>query len=169
MCHIEQCTPVIIFPKKSAKEITQMAGDGGVCRLQNCSIHYNDVIISASANQQPHDCLPFIQGADQRKHQSSASLAFVKGIHRSPVNCPHKGPVTRKMFPFDDVIMCLPFSRKGCKKYCQIALLMMISCLLWKLFWLYWLIVRGIHRWSVDSPRHLVVSLLLAEQAAQAA
>ena len=44
-------------------------------------------------------------GADQRKHQISASLAFVWGIHRWPVNSPHKGPVTRKMFPFDDVIM----------------------------------------------------------------
>ena len=44
-------------------------------------------------------------GADQRKHQSSASPAFVGGIHRWPVNSPHKGPVTRKMFPFDDVIM----------------------------------------------------------------
>ena len=44
-------------------------------------------------------------GADQRKHQSSASLAFVRGIHRGPVNSPHKWPVTRKMFPFDDVIM----------------------------------------------------------------
>ena len=43
--------------------------------------------------------------ADQRKHQSPASLAFVRGIHRGPVNSPHKGPVTRKMFPFDDVIM----------------------------------------------------------------
>ena len=43
--------------------------------------------------------------ADQRKHQSSASLAFVWGIHRGPVNSPHKWPVTRKMFPFDDVIM----------------------------------------------------------------
>ena len=43
--------------------------------------------------------------ADQRKHQSSASLAFVRGIHRWPVNSPHKGPVTRKMFPFDHVIM----------------------------------------------------------------
>ena len=49
---------------------------------------------------------PFIQGADQRKYQSSASLAFVRGIHRWPVNSPHQGPVTRKMFPFDDVIMC---------------------------------------------------------------
>ena len=44
-------------------------------------------------------------GADQSKHQSSASLAFVWGIHREPVNSPHKWPVTRKMFPFDDVIM----------------------------------------------------------------
>ena len=43
--------------------------------------------------------------ADQSKHQTSASLAFVRGIHRGPVNSPHKGPVTRKMFPFDDVIM----------------------------------------------------------------
>ena len=44
-------------------------------------------------------------GTYQRKHQSSAALAFVRGIHRGPVNSPHKWPVTRKMFPFDDVIM----------------------------------------------------------------
>ena len=44
-------------------------------------------------------------GAHQRKHQSSASLAFVWRIQRGPVNSPHKWPVTRKMFPFDDVIM----------------------------------------------------------------
>ena len=43
--------------------------------------------------------------ADQRKHQSSASLAIVRGIHWWPVNSLHKWPVTRKMFPFDDVIM----------------------------------------------------------------
>ena len=43
--------------------------------------------------------------ADQRKHQSSASLAFVRGIHRWPVIYLHNWPVTRKMFPFDDVIM----------------------------------------------------------------
>ena len=45
--------------------------------------------------------------ADQRKHQSSASLAFVWGIHRRPMNSPHKWPVMRKMFPFDDVIMLI--------------------------------------------------------------
>ena len=61
-------------------------------------------------NNQPQDCLlnrlfrPGIQ-AQVKKHQSSASLAFVRGIRRWPVNSPHKGPVTRKMFPFDDVIM----------------------------------------------------------------
>ena len=43
--------------------------------------------------------------ADRRKHQSSTLLAFVRGIHRWLVNSPHKGPVTRIMFPFDDVIM----------------------------------------------------------------
>ena len=70
--------------------------------------HYNDVIMSAIASQITSVTIftrPSIQGADQRKHQSSASLAFVRGIHRWPVNSPHKGPVPRKMFPFDDVIM----------------------------------------------------------------
>ena len=44
-------------------------------------------------------------GADERKHQSFATLAFVRGIHRWPGNSPHKRPVTRKTFPLDDVIM----------------------------------------------------------------
>ena len=48
-------------------------------------------------------------GVDQRKHQSSASLAFVRGIHRWPMNSPHKEPVTRRNFPFDDVIMFRDF------------------------------------------------------------
>ena len=36
-------------------------------------------------------------GADQRKHQSSKTLAFARGIHRWPVNSPHKCPVTQQM------------------------------------------------------------------------
>ena len=44
-------------------------------------------------------------GSDQRKLQISATLAFVRGIRRSPVNSPHKSPVTRKFFTFDDVIV----------------------------------------------------------------
>ena len=50
-------------------------------------------------------CSAVCSGADQRKHQNSAPLAFVRGIHRWPADSPHKGPVTRKMFPFYDVIL----------------------------------------------------------------
>ena len=60
------------------------------------------------SNHQPHLSLVYsivYSGADQRKRKSSASLAFVWGIHQWPVNYQHKKPVTRKMFPFDDVIM----------------------------------------------------------------
>ena len=59
------------------------------------------------SNNQPRDCLlNHLFRRRSKKHQSSASLSFVRGIHRGPVNSPHKWPVTRKMFPFDDVIMC---------------------------------------------------------------
>ena len=74
--------------------------------------HYNDIMMSVMAS--PASRLftqRFIQDADQRKLQSSASLDFVTGIHRWLVNSPHKGPVTRKMFPLDDVIMKYAFSR----------------------------------------------------------
>ena len=59
------------------------------------------------SNHQLHDCLlNRLSDANQRKQQNSASLAFVRGIHRGPVNSPHKWPVTQKMFPFFyDVIM----------------------------------------------------------------
>ena len=63
--------------------------------------HYNDVIMSAMASQIIGICMVcsnFNSDADQRKHRSSASLAFVRGIHRWPVNSPHKSPVTQKMF-----------------------------------------------------------------------
>ena len=71
-------------------------------------IHYNDVTMSAFASQITSLTVVYstvYSAADQRKHQSSASLVFVRGIHRGPLNSPHKWPVTRKMFPFDDVIM----------------------------------------------------------------
>ena len=74
----------------------------------NFSHHYDDVTMTTIASQITSLMVVYLTvylDADQRKHQSSVSLAFVWGIHRSPVNSPHKGPVTRKMFPFDDVIM----------------------------------------------------------------
>ena len=70
--------------------------------------HYNDVTMGVMASQISSLAIVYstvYSGSDQRKHQSSTSLALVRGIHRWPVNSPHKWPVTRKMFPFDDVIM----------------------------------------------------------------
>ena len=71
-------------------------------------LHYNDVTMGTIVSQITSLTSVYsivYSDADQRKLQSSALLAFVWGIHRGPVNSPHKWPVTRKMFPFDDVIM----------------------------------------------------------------
>ena len=67
--------------------------------------HYSDVIMGAVAQITSLTIVysTVHSGADKRKHQSSVSLTFV----RWPVNSPHKWPVTRKMFPFDDVIISL--------------------------------------------------------------
>ena len=77
------------------------------CVFSSLLQHYGDVIMGAIASQITSLAVVYsavYSDADQRKHQSSASLAFVRGIHRRPVNSPHKWPVTRKIFPFDDVI-----------------------------------------------------------------
>ena len=76
--------------------------------LGNNRQHYNEAITGAIASQITSLTSVYsivYLDTDQRKHQSSASLAFVRRIHRGPVNSPHKWPVTRKMFQFDDVIV----------------------------------------------------------------
>ena len=94
------------------------------------------------------------------KHQSSASLVFVRGIHRWPVNSPHKAPVTRKMFPFDDVIVstfgpanhntmtwrpCLyPTDSPTTTIHDDVTK--------WKHFPRYWPFMRGIHQSPVNFP-----------------
>ena len=80
--------------------------DYGQDQVDRHIIHWRHNGRDNVSNHQPHNCLlNLYSGAYQRKHQSSASLAFVRGVHRWPVNSPHKWPVTRKTFPFDDVIM----------------------------------------------------------------
>ena len=79
-------------------------------RLPLAPFHYGDVIMGKMTSQITSLIIVYptvYSGADQRKHQSSAALAFVRGIHRGSVNPPraHKWPVTRKLFPFHDVIM----------------------------------------------------------------
>ena len=70
--------------------------------------YYNEVIMSTMASQFTSLTIVYstvYSRADERKRQSPASLAFVMGIHRWPMNFSHKGSVTREMFPFDDVTM----------------------------------------------------------------
>ena len=93
------------FSNRSRNEIISY-----VTRAAMEKAHYNDIIMGAIASQITSLTIVYstvYSDADQRKHQSSASLAFVWGIHRGPVNSPHKRPVKRKMFPSDDVIMNL--------------------------------------------------------------
>ena len=84
------------------------------------NMHYSDVIMGTKAFQITSltiVCSPVYSGAYQRKNQSSVSLAFVRGIHRWPVNSSHKWSVTRKMFLFDDVIMDYRYSFIICFKH----------------------------------------------------
>ena len=92
----------------------------GVCH------HYCDVIMGANASQITSLTIVYStvnSGADQRKHQSFASLAFVRGIPWWPVNW----PVTRKMFQFDDGIVMVSiglWSNSGC-----------LFTIIWSPFW----------------------------------
>ena len=79
--------------------------------------HYDDVIRSTIASQIISLTIvysPVYSGVNQRKYQSSASQAFVRGIYRWPANSAHKGPVTQKMFPFDDVFLLILYPPPPC-------------------------------------------------------
>ena len=97
-----------IFGGRTKKKITyKITCDMGGFRSVSVD-HYSDVIMSAMMSQITSFSIVYstaCSGTDQRKHQSSTSLAFVRGIHWWPVNSPCKGPLTWKMFPFDDIIM----------------------------------------------------------------
>ena len=72
------------------------------------SLHYSDDIMGAMTSQITSLTIVYstvYSGANQRKYQNSAHLAFVRGSQRWPVNFLHKWSVTRKMFPFDNAIM----------------------------------------------------------------
>ena len=97
--------------KHYATSLSDVPGDGWFFVAFNHTVfllRYSDVMMSAIASQISSLTIVYstvYSDADQRKYQRSASLAFVRGIHRWPVNSPHKGPVKRKTFTFDDVII----------------------------------------------------------------
>ena len=85
--------------------------------------HYSGIIISSMASQITGISVVYstiCSGAHKRKHQSSASLTFVKEIHRWPGTSPHKGPETRKMIPFDEVIMICILLYHALWLYCSL-------------------------------------------------
>ena len=92
--------PFMVCPTTPKNERVAAASEGASERWFQCI----PMTMSAMPCQSTGVSIVY-SGADQRKHQSSTSLAFVMGIHRWSVDSPHKGPVTRKMFPFDDVII----------------------------------------------------------------
>ena len=120
----------------------------------NCPLNqYYDVIMGAMASQITRLTTVYstvYSGADQRKRQSSTSLAFVREIHRWPVNYPHKWPVTRKMFPFDDVIITRkihPITRPWVYNMGRnLWIRTMISVLIFSLQWSQWA------QWRLRSP-----------------
>ena len=101
---------LMILDLKEISKWPWFPGDRGLPaqKASTAELHYDDIIMGAIACQITSLTVVYstvYSDADQRKHQSSSSLAFVWGIHRGPVNSPHKWPVTRKILPFDDVIM----------------------------------------------------------------
>ena len=90
-------------------------------RICNCSpsdsLRWRQNGRDSVSNHQPHDCL-FNRLLRPRSKKTSKIrvTGLCVGNSPGPVNSPHKGPVTRKIFPFDDVIMlmrCLSRKKNG--------------------------------------------------------
>ena len=116
--------------------------------------HYDDVIMGTIASQITSLTIVYsalYSGADQSKHQSSASLAFVWRIHRGPVNSPHKWPVTRKMSPFDDVIMAYQYFTTGWTTFAFIHVVWKMHTAVWcfVLFCCCYIINSWRYMWSI--------------------
>ena len=94
--------------------------------------HYIDVIMTTMASQ----ITSLLNRLFWRRSKKTSKLrvtGLCAGNSPGPVNSPHKGPVTRNMFPFDDVIMTLFHP----------------EVMAWKHFPHYWSFVGGIHWWSI--------------------
>ena len=123
--HMVSINPITFISPCSQEKYTSMLTDkcyfgsfrcvntATVCKLRNKinwymrfviqlgQIHYNDVIMGKMASQIASLTIVYSTvylSADLRKYQSSAPLAFAQGIHRGPVNSPHKWPLTRRIF-----------------------------------------------------------------------
>ena len=81
-----------------------------ICFHTFLKVHYIDVITGTMASQITSFTVVysiFYSGTDQGRHQSSMSLASVRGIYRWLVNSPHKGPVIDGILPKGPYPPCL--------------------------------------------------------------
>ena len=81
--------------------------------MRHMSLHGRHNGHESVSNHQPHDCL--LSRLFRRRSKKTSTLrvtALCVGYLPGPVNSPHKWPLTRKMFPFDDVIMFTAFSQE---------------------------------------------------------
>ena len=130
------------------------AAETGLLWDNEFNTHYNDVMMGTIASQITSLMTAYstvYSDADQRKRQSSASLAFVRGIHRGPVNSLHKWPVTRKKFPFDDVIMYFCWCPNSLRQQ-HISRDVIYYVLCWGINGPLALRERGLCAWRINGP-----------------
>ena len=101
--------------------------------MDPCTLPWRHNECNGVLNHQPHDCLLSRSFRYSTKKTSKLRVTgiWVRGIHRWPVNSLHKGLVTRKMFPFHDVIMIMTS--------CMICSLSCATCVLFRQWLAYWL------------------------------
>ena len=131
-----------------------------------CVDHYSDVIMRAIASQitcVSIVCSTVFAGADQRKHQSSATQAFVRGIRRWPVNCRLMWISIQSHWQPSLTLFLVPLWIPSNFAIWHILIITIIKenmsnvlphddVIKWKHFQRYWPFVRGIHRSPVNSP-----------------
>ena len=107
------------------------------------------------SNHQPQDgLLNRLFRLRSKKTSKLPSLTFCGGIHQLPVNSPHKGPGTLKMFPFEDVIMgYIPAYKKKKASLTGSSCLLMFMLMLHAILLITW----AVWVWTIDG---LLVNIL---------
>ena len=141
-----------LIKKQSLRQVNiTISGSYGLTQ-KYLRTHYNDVIMGTMTSQISSITIVYstvYSGANQRKHPSFASLAFV-----------HKWPVTRKMFPFDDVIMIISYTAhtKDMMAFVRplfpfhmfVNLRSILSCLIYRIYHIVCFIYYFLWRWYLN-------------------
>ena len=137
--------------------------------LYQLSLHWRHNDHDSVSNHQPHGCL--LKRLFRRRSKKTSKLrvtGLCVGNSPGPVNSPHKGPVTRKMFQFDDAIMFIPFVHRSCICWGILSKIKLIHRLNWNSgrmrfqfeTYLVWIVYcKGPGTWSLETPINYRVDL----------